>query len=66
MNYEKEYINYLIENIKTIDSNLLDDYFLDKIDFTDLIKQIEPTKSNIQSYKNYVKGKKIDKLIKQK
>ena len=31
--YEKEYIQYLIENKKSIDTELLDKYFLNEIDF---------------------------------
>ena len=33
MKYENKYIQYLIDNKKSIDTELLDHYFLDKIDF---------------------------------
>jgi hypothetical protein len=63
MIWEKEYIEYLIENVKNIDSNLLDKYFLDKIDFNELLESIDPTKYNVISYKNFVKRKKIENLF---
>ena len=59
--YEKEYIQYLIENKKSIDTELLDNYFLDKIDFNTLIIRVDLT--DIQSYQSFVKGKKIDDLL---
>ena len=37
VNYEREYIQYLIENKKSIDTELLDKYFLDEIDFQSVI-----------------------------
>lgn len=62
MNYEKEYIQYLIENQVLIDTSLLDNYFLNKIDFETLIENVDPLE--VQSYKNFVKSKKIDELLK--
>jgi ASC-1-like (ASCH) protein len=61
MKWEKEYINYLIENKKSIDIKLLDNYFLDNIDFDTLILSIDLT--DIQSFKSFVKSKKIDELF---
>jgi hypothetical protein len=63
MNYEKEYIEYLIENVKNLDTEFLDRYFLDKIDFEELIELIDTTKYNIISYKNFVKSKNIDDIL---
>ena len=62
MNYEKEYIQYLIENQVLIDTSLLDNYFLNKIDFETLIESVYPL--DVQSYKNFVKSKTIDELLK--
>lgn len=62
MNYEKEYIQYLIENQVLIDTSLLDNYFLNKIDFETLIESVDPL--DVQSYKNFVKSKTIDELLK--
>lgn len=62
MNYEKEYIQYLIENQVLIDTSLLDNYFLNKIDFETLIESVDPL--DVQSYKNFVKSKNIDELLK--
>ena len=59
--YEKKYIQYLIENKKSIDTELLDNYFLDKIDFNTLIIRVDLT--DIQSYQSFVKSKKIDDLL---
>jgi hypothetical protein len=64
MDYEKEYINYLVENVNQIDTGLLDLYFLDKIDFTSLIEKIDVTKYNVMSFNSFVKSKKIDNLLK--
>ncbi len=62
MNYEREYIQYLIENQVLIDTTLLDNYFLNKIDFETLIESVNPL--DVQSYKNFVKSKNIDELLK--
>jgi hypothetical protein len=64
MDYEKEYINYLVENVNQIDTGLLDLYFLDKIDFTSLIESIDVTKYDVMSFNSFVKSKKIDDLLK--
>ena len=59
--FEKEYINYLIDNKKSIDTKLLDKYFLNEIDFQTLIESIDLT--DIQSYQSFIKSKKIDDLL---
>jgi hypothetical protein len=61
MKYEKEYIKYLIENKKSIDTELLDKYFLDSIDFNTLISSVDL--KNIQSFQSFVKSKKIDDIL---
>jgi hypothetical protein len=59
--FEKEYINYLIHNKKSIDTKLLDKYFLNEIDFQTLIESIDLT--DILSYHSFIKSKKIDDLL---
>ena len=59
--FEKEYINYLIDNKKSIDTKLLDKYFLNEIDFQTLIESIDLT--DILSYQSFIKSKKIDDLL---
>jgi hypothetical protein len=61
MKFEKEYINYLIDNKKSIDIKLLDKYFLNEIDFQTLIESIDLT--DIQSFQSFSKSKKIDDLL---
>lgn len=61
MKFEKEYINYLINNKKSIDTELLDKYFLNEIDFQTLIESIDLT--DILSYHSFIKSKKIDDLL---
>jgi hypothetical protein len=61
MKFEKEYINYLIDNKKSIDTKLLDKYFLNEIDFQTLIESIDLT--DIQSFQSFIKSKKIDDLL---
>ncbi len=61
MKFEKEYINYLINNKKSIDTELLDKYFLNEIDFQTLIDSIDLT--DILSYHSFIKSKKIDDLL---
>jgi hypothetical protein len=61
MKFEKEYINYLIDNKKSIDTKLLDKYFLNEIDFQTLIEIIDLT--DIQSFQSFSKSKKIDDLL---
>jgi hypothetical protein len=64
MKYEKEYIQYLIENKKSIDTELLDHYFLDNIDFNTLILNVDLTDiQSFQSFQSFVKSKKIDDLL---
>ena len=60
--YEKEYIHYLIENKKSIDTELLDKYFLNEIDFQSVINTVNL--DDIQSFQSFVKSKKIDELFK--
>ena len=59
--FEEEYINYLINNKKSIDTELLDKYFLNEIDFQTLIEGIDLT--DIISYHSFIKSKKIDDLL---
>ena len=59
--YEKEYIQYLIENKKSIDTELLDKYFLDEIDFQSVINTVDV--NDIQSFQSFTKSKKIDQLF---
>lgn len=59
--YEKEYIQYLIENKKSIDTELLDKYFLNEIEFKTIIDTIDL--DNILSFQSFVKSKKIDELL---
>ena len=59
--YEKEYIQYLIENKKSIDTELLDKYFLDEIDFQSVINTVNL--DDIQSFQSFTKSKKIDQLF---
>jgi hypothetical protein len=61
MKFEKKYINYLIDNKKSIDTKLLDKYFLNEIDFQTLIMSIDLT--DIQSFQSFIKSKKIDDLL---
>jgi hypothetical protein len=60
---EKEYIEYLIENVKEIDTSVLDSYFRSELDFYDLIKLIDVTSYDVLSYNSFVKSKKIDDLF---
>lgn len=59
--YEREYIQYLIENKKSIDTELLDKYFLDEIDFQSVINTVNL--DDIQSFQSFTKSKKIDQLF---
>ena len=59
--YEREYIQYLIENKKSIDTALLVRYFLDEITFQELINNVDP--GEILSFHSFVKSKKIDSLF---
>lgn len=59
--YEREYIQYLIENKKLIDTELLDKYFLDEIDFQSVIDTVNL--DEIQSFQSFTKSKKIDQLF---
>lgn len=63
MNTEREYINYLIQNKDNIDTNLLDMYFLGKMDFEVLIEAIDTTLYPVLSYKNFIKHKKINDIF---
>jgi hypothetical protein len=63
MDYEKEYIKYLIDNVNEIDTSLLDLYFLNEIDFTRLIESIDVTEHSVMSFNTFVKSKKIDNLL---
>ena len=59
--YERDYIQYLIENQKSIDTVLLDRYFLNEIEFQELINTVEL--DDILSFQSFVKSKKIDSLL---
>jgi thymidylate kinase len=59
--YERDYIQYLIENKKSIDTVLLDRYFLNEIEFQELINTVEL--DDILSFQSFVKSKKIDSLL---
>ena len=59
--YERDYIQYLIENKKSIDTELLDKYFLNEIQFQELINTVEL--DDILSFQSFVKSKKIDSLL---
>ena len=59
--YERDYIQYLIENKKSIDTSLLDRYFLNEIEFQELINTVEL--DDILSFQSFVKSKKIDSLL---
>lgn len=59
--YERDYVQYLIENKKSIDTELLVKYFLDEITFQELIDNVDP--GEILSFHNFVKSKKIDSLL---
>jgi hypothetical protein len=59
--YERDYVQYLIENKKSIDTELLDKYFLNEIEFQELIDTVEL--DDILSFQSFVKSKKIDSLL---
>jgi thymidylate kinase len=59
--YERDYIQYLIEKQKSIDTVLLDRYFLNEIEFQELINTVEL--DDILSFQSFVKSKKIDSLL---
>ena len=59
--YEREYVQYLIENKKSIDTELLDKYFLNAIEFQELINTVDL--DDILSFQSFVKSKKIDSLL---
>jgi len=59
--YERDYIQYLIENKKSIDTVLLDRYLLNEIEFQELINTVEL--DDILSFQSFVKSKKIDSLL---
>jgi len=44
-------------------TELLDSYFMNKIDFSVLIESIDFTKFDVLFFKNFTKSKKIDDLI---
>lgn len=59
--HEREYIKYLIENKKSIDTSLLDSYFTDEIGFDELIEGVEL--GEVLSFRTFVKSKKIDDIL---
>ncbi len=58
---EREYIKYLIENKKSIDTSLLDSYFTDEISFDELIEGVEL--GEVLSFRTFIKSKKIDDIL---
>jgi hypothetical protein len=59
--HEREYIKYLIENKKSIDTSLLDSYFTDEIGFDELIEGVEL--GEVLSFRTFIKSKKIDDIL---
>jgi hypothetical protein len=61
MNFEKDYISYLIkqENIKI--NKVLEKYLLNEISFTDLVKEINV--NDIMTFQTFIKSKMLDQLF---
>ena len=65
MNYEKEYIDFLIKehsdnpNIK----DFLEKYLYNKIDFSEFIKLIDNNVFDVINWKKFKKDKDIDSLL---
>lgn len=59
MKYEKEYIQYLIDN--NFDNSLLKKYNQNEIEFKELIENVN---MDFKSYKNFVKSIMIDEMLK--
>jgi hypothetical protein len=63
MNYEKEYIDYLISNKEKIKTDILDSYFYNKITFEEVLEKLDTTKMDILSYEKFVKEIKIKEIL---
>lgn len=63
MEYEKEYIDYLIQNKSQIDLSYMDSYLMNEIDFEDLLESIKIIDTDLQSYEVFVKSMEIKKLL---
>lgn len=63
MNYEKEYINYLISKKEKIETDILDDYFYNKITFGEVLEKLDTTKMDILSYEKFIKEIKIKEIL---
>lgn len=63
MNYEKEYINYLISKKEKIKKDILDNYFYNKITFEEILEKIDTTEMDILSYEKFIKEIKIKEIL---
>lgn len=63
MNYEKEYMYYLISKKGKIETDILDDYFYNKITFEEVLEKLDTTKMDIISYEKFVKEIKIREIL---
>lgn len=63
MNWEREYINYLISEKVNLDTEILDKYLLNQITFEELIEDLDVTKWNVLSYTKFVKEIKINLFL---
>lgn len=61
---EREYISYLLENLQKDKFDIVVEYLDSKIEFSDLVDNLDVTECDVLSYKSFVKGKKIDSLTK--
>ena len=65
MNYEKEYIDFLIEESSKNPKikPFLEEYLYNKIDFSELVELLNENIFDILSWRNFKKDKDIDKLF---
>jgi len=63
MNYERDYIKYLISEKVNLDTQILDKYLLNQITFEELIEDLDVTKWNVLSYTKFVKEIKINLFL---
>lgn len=63
MNYEKEYMNYLISKKEKMETDILDNYFYNKITFEEVLEKLDTTKMDILSYEKFVKEIKIREIL---
>jgi len=59
--YEKEYIQYLIENKKLIDTKLLDKYFLNEISFESVTINVDL--NDVKSFQSFAKSRNIEIIL---